>query len=231
MPDKNPEAIFAVPCAIHSLLLLPRDSVISSIRFRVKRLSISPTPATIAANGKISDNVCQFKSINGIVKGGKVPLIVSPGAKVSATAAVGIPKRTTIPEITRIATNEEGIALVILGNSHIISMVATTSPTIIPNSKKPLFSNSTLLTPTPEKNSVNEGLSSTIDVKFGNCAINIMIASPFTKPYITGWGTKRINFPSLNTPARICNNPANITVANTNCIIWSLPIPGISLRS
>ncbi len=49
IPDKNPERIFAVPCATHSLLPRPLVSVISSIIFKVNKLSISPTPATIPA--------------------------------------------------------------------------------------------------------------------------------------------------------------------------------------
>ena len=49
MPEKNPVTTLARPCAIASLLLLPRVSVISSMRFSVSRLSIRPTPATINA--------------------------------------------------------------------------------------------------------------------------------------------------------------------------------------
>ncbi|MNT69549.1 hypothetical protein D3C72_2078760 [compost metagenome] len=41
------------------------------------------------------------------------------------------------------------------------------------------------------------------------------MANPFTKPNITGCGTRRINFPSLKTPTRICKTPAKATAANT----------------
>src|SRR5690554_610334 len=103
-----------------------------------------------------------------MVSGGKLPLIVSPGAKVSATDVVGIPKSTTTAEIVIIAINEDGTALVILGKSQIISIVDTTRPTIVISSIKPLFSNALSETAIPEKNSVSEGLPSIIDVKFGN---------------------------------------------------------------
>ena len=47
-----------------------------------------------------------------------------------------------------------------------------------------------------------------------NCEIPITIASPFTKPSITGSGTILINLPSLNIPAINCNIPIKTTVAN-----------------
>ncbi len=49
IPEKNPDRIFAVPCATASLFPRPRVWVISSTIFNVSRLSMSPTPATISA--------------------------------------------------------------------------------------------------------------------------------------------------------------------------------------
>ena len=49
IPENKPESIFAIPCAAASLLPRPLVSVISSIIFKVSKLSISPTPAIIAA--------------------------------------------------------------------------------------------------------------------------------------------------------------------------------------
>ena len=49
IPESSPERIFAAPCATASLLPLPLVCVISSMILSVKRLSMSPTPATIAA--------------------------------------------------------------------------------------------------------------------------------------------------------------------------------------
>ncbi|MNY25423.1 hypothetical protein D3C86_1592070 [compost metagenome] len=43
----------------------------------------------------------------------------------------------------------------------------------------------------------------------------MMTANPFTKPNITGCGTRRINFPSLKRPTIICITPAIATAANT----------------
>ena len=47
------------------------------------------------------------------------------------------------------------------------------------------------------------------------------IASPFTNPNITGWGTMRMNFPNLKTPAKICKIPIKTTVANKYWAPWS----------
>ena len=49
IPLKRPLKMFAEPWATHSRLPCPRVPVISSRMLRVKRLSIKPTPATIAA--------------------------------------------------------------------------------------------------------------------------------------------------------------------------------------
>ena len=48
IPENNPESTFANPWAIASLFPRPRVSVISSTMLRVNKLSINPTPATIA---------------------------------------------------------------------------------------------------------------------------------------------------------------------------------------
>ena len=47
------------------------------------------------------------------------------------------------------------------------------------------------------------------------------IARPLTNPNMTGWGTIRMNFPSRNTPAKICNTPMSTTVANKYWAPWS----------
>ena len=53
-----------------------------------------------------------------------------------------------------------------------------------------------------------------------SCAMKITIAKPFTKPYITGCGTNRMNFPSRKTPARIWSTPASTTAANTYSTLY-----------
>ena len=53
-PDRSPDRMFAAPWATASLFPLPLVCVISSMIFKVNRLSMSPTPATIAAYGKMS---------------------------------------------------------------------------------------------------------------------------------------------------------------------------------
>ncbi len=47
IPKKKPLAIFAVPCAKHSLLLFPFVPVISSTKFKVNKPSVKPTAAII----------------------------------------------------------------------------------------------------------------------------------------------------------------------------------------
>ena len=51
-----------------------------------------------------------------------------------------------------------------------------------------------------------------------NCENKIRMARPFTKPIITGYGTRRINLPNFNTPTITCITPANTRVANRYCI-------------
>ena len=46
------------------------------------------------------------------------------------------------------------------------------------------------------------------------------IASPFTNPKITGCGTRRINLPSLSSPAATCIRPARTTVAKMYSGPW-----------
>src|SRR5690554_371814 len=43
----------------------------------------------------------------------------------------------------------------------------------------------------------------------------MIMASPVTKPIITGVGTNRMNLPNRATPTPTCSKPANMTVANT----------------
>ena len=53
-------------------------------------------------------------------------------------------------------------------------------------------------------------------LKCPNWAIKMTIAKPFTKPNITGYGTIRINLPSLNRAKMVCKIPINTTVAKRN---------------
>lgn len=108
-------------------------------------------------------NVSKVKGTLGKWKGGKPPWMEA----MSPTVWVLMPKATTRPNTVRIATSEAGIALVILGNPQIISMVRSTNPTImysgIPVNQLPVGS-----------------------LNWSSCAIKMMMASPFTKPNITG---------------------------------------------
>ena len=57
MPPKKPHTTLAMPCPTHSRLLRPRVSVISSISVSVISDSISPTPASVSANGRMIQSV------------------------------------------------------------------------------------------------------------------------------------------------------------------------------
>ena len=131
IPDKNPEAIFAVPCAMHSRFPFPRVSVISSIKFKVNKLSIKPTPATMQAKGNIIFKVSKSRGIFGIPNGGNPPLILSPAFNVSATDIVSIPNPMAMADTTKIAIKDEGTTLVNFGNPQIISIVNKVNPSIV----------------------------------------------------------------------------------------------------
>ena len=66
MPLKSPLRILALPCATHSRLPCPRVCVISSMMFNVSKLSSKPTPATMAAYGKMRVNVAQVNGTLGM---------------------------------------------------------------------------------------------------------------------------------------------------------------------
>ena len=65
MAPKNPFTRFAAPCAMHSLWVLVRRSVMSSTSCWVSSVSISPTAATDAANGKIVAHVSKVTGTFG----------------------------------------------------------------------------------------------------------------------------------------------------------------------
>ena len=60
MPPDKPHTILAIPGPMHSRLLLPCVSVISSINVSVISDSINPTAARTAANGKMIHNVAKL---------------------------------------------------------------------------------------------------------------------------------------------------------------------------
>ncbi len=66
MPEKKPERMLATPWATASLFPRPRVSVISSIMLRVRRLSMSPTPAITRAKGKMRISVSRLMGNSGM---------------------------------------------------------------------------------------------------------------------------------------------------------------------
>jgi hypothetical protein len=112
---------------------------------------------------------------------------------------VSILNPNTRQNTTIIATREGGTALVIFGNKIIIAMVKATRRAIMYNGE-------------PESQ-VTSPFTTVLNCS--TCDMKIMTASPFTKPNITGCGTRRINLPSLKMPIRICKIPVSATAANT----------------
>ncbi|MNI47968.1 hypothetical protein D3C73_1025110 [compost metagenome] len=90
-------------------------------------------------------------------------------------------------ETTIRAANEAGITRVSRGNSTTTPIASATSPYI----------------------------SSPCPAIICSCASMMTIAKPFTKPWIAGSGTRRINLPSRKTPIRIWITPAKIVAHNT----------------
>lgn len=100
-----------------------------------------------------------------------------------------------------IATSAGGAALVRRGSTNTIAMVSATSPAMSARADP----------------CIHCGPCGPGTLKCSNCARAMMIARPFTKPSITGWGTMRISLPSRNAPNSIMTMPLSTTVANRYC--------------
>src|SRR5690554_309177 len=111
IPPKKPVVILATPWAKHSLLPLPLESVISSTTDKVSRLSSRPTMAITIEKGNMIVKVSQFRGTTGKWNSGSPP----PMEAISPTVLVSNPPKITTAEMTRIATKDEGTALVIFG--------------------------------------------------------------------------------------------------------------------
>ena len=106
----------------------------------------------------------------------------------SPTLRVSKSKPRTIAVTVNMAAKDAGIALVILGRPQIIVIVSRTKPSMV-------------LSCGPSIHSSSPSLPGVL--KDASWARKITIASPFTKPNMTGCGTRRINLPSLRKPAVI----------------------------
>jgi len=91
---------------MHSLLPLPRVSVISSIKRSVNKDSIKPIAASINAYGKIMPNVSKLKGTLGMLNLGKPPAIDAT----SPTTLVSMFSPITARETATIATNDDGMS-------------------------------------------------------------------------------------------------------------------------
>ena len=117
----------------------------------------------------------------------------------SPTRGTLISNASTAMVTSPIAINGAGIILVIRGVIQIMAIVAATRISVSVNSAPA----SQLSFP-----------EASVVLNCSSCASPMTIASPFTKPSITGCGTMRMNLPHLSTPAIICKTPIRTTVAN-----------------
>src|SRR5689334_5155408 len=117
----------------------------------------------------------------------------------SFTVLVSMPNPNTTRNTTIMATNEAGTTFVIFGKTITINTVNITRPSMV-HKAGPLSQVVPALV---------------VIVNCFICAMKMTTANPFTKPYITDWGTRRMNFASLNIPTVNCSIPASATAANT----------------
>ena len=140
-------------------------------------------------------SVSMFIGTSGKANWGKPPatLAISPTRNTFRSPTI------TINVTDTIATRGAGMAFVIFGVTQIITIVTATSASVI----------------------YSIGPAIQLDVPSAltiwnccSCASPITIASPLTKPSITGCGTMRMNLPSRKMPASSCKMPISTTVAN-----------------
>ena len=146
-------------------------------------------------------NVSHVRGTDGIWNAGKPPWIEA----MSPTRGTSRPKAITTAAMIPIPASGAGMTLVIRGMTQMIAMVAATSPSMIQSG--PPDSHSPPPAPCPVLSTVPGTLN------WVSWARKITMASPFTKPSITGCGTSRMNLPHLITPAMTCRTPMRTTVA------------------
>ena len=117
---------------------------------------------------------------------------MSPTVSIGRADSVAPSLSTTEPltknatnDTTRIAANDDGIALVRRGRNAMMTIVAKTMPNMSQSR-------------VPERKAIVPSASRVL--KLPNCAIKITTARPLTNPRITGCGTIRINLPIFKRP-------------------------------
>jgi hypothetical protein len=167
---------------------------------------MSPTTATVAATGRMILSVARENGTEGRATFGSIaspPLKVSAPA-MSASVRAGSFRSFAASVVSRIVSKDEGRLLVTLGMTFMKRMESAVRPAIVApageeSERKP--------PPAGERKCVS-------------CAFVITIASPFTKPSITGWGTSRIHLPILSNPAPTWMRPASRIVAGRYATPW-----------
>mmetsp|Transcript_27106 Transcript_27106/g.88926 ORF Transcript_27106/g.88926 Transcript_27106/m.88926 type:complete len:225 (+) Transcript_27106:764-1438(+) len=186
MPAKKPVTMLASPCASTSTCVSVRRDVMSSTRDCVRSVSMMPTAATLAANGETMESVSRLSGTCGRWNAGRDPAIEAR----SPTVRVLNPSTCVNPVTVRMAARGAGTACVSFGSALMMATVNAVRPHMI-------------ISGSPDN-----------PANCSNCARPMTSARPLTNPSIAGCGTSLINFPSLHTPATICNTPASTTPAN-----------------
>ena len=191
---KRPLAMFAAPWPMHSVCVSVRRPVISSTSCWVRSVSMRPTAATLTAYGRTTRSVSGRSGTAGQCGAGRPPatLARSPTVLVATPAALRGPAASAVRNA--MLARGAGMAFVTRGQIWRKTIETAVRPTMMPSS--------------PPDSQAPPDL---------NCSIwerPIKRASPLTNPNMTGRGTRRMNFPSLRTPASTCSPPASSTPAN-----------------
>ncbi len=144
-------------------------------------------------------SVSQLSGTSGSPNCGSPPEIEAR----SPTLGTGSPKPMTTAAVIAMPASGAGIAIVSLGSAQITAIVSATSASTNASCAGSIHDPSAVL-----KKSI--------------WLLAMTMASPLTKPSITGCGTSRMNLPQRMMPTKIWIAPIRITVRNRYCT----PTPG-----
>mmetsp|Transcript_29 Transcript_29/g.68 ORF Transcript_29/g.68 Transcript_29/m.68 type:complete len:241 (-) Transcript_29:80-802(-) len=194
---------FAMPCAMHSMWVEERVSVSSSTSCCARRESTSPTTHTAAANGMMIWRVSNVNGHMGNAKAGREPLMetMSPTVRRAPTwpHALSTGSELAMPVTIPMAASGAGMERVTSGITCTKNMVRPTRPNMQERAG-------------PESQAKPPPAAGIW--KATSWERKMAMARPFTKPSITGCGTRRMNFPSREKPHAICIRPASKHVGN-----------------
>ena len=201
IPPRNPVATLPMPWAMHSTWVeLGPSSVIWSTSCWVSSVSMRPTMATASAVGAMAVRVPKVSGICGRWSEGRDPAMDA----MSPTVLVAMPPMLTDAVSANMAARGAGILqspgtlLVAPGQILMMAMVSAVRPAMT-------YSWEPLIQACPPAAVATLNCSSWLTP--------ITMARPFTKPIITGCGTRRMNFPNRRAPKTNWIRPESTTAA------------------